>query len=57
VLKNGRVGHISVRKSSGYDILDKAALDTVAKWQFEPGRNRQEIQDMIIDIPVRFSLH
>jgi len=57
VLKSGRVGHISIIKSSGYDILDKAALDTVTRWQFESGRNKEQIQDMIIDIPVRFSLN
>jgi len=56
VLKSGRTGHISIKESSGHDILDKAALDTVAKWQFEPGRNKGEVRDMTIDIPVRFSL-
>ena len=57
VLKSGRVSHISIIKSSGYDILDRAALDTVTRWQFEPGRDNGKIQDMIIDIPVRFSLN
>jgi protein TonB len=33
----GRVKEISVAKSSGFDRLDKAALDAVRRWHFRPG--------------------
>ena len=36
VLENGRVGKIVVSRSSGSRILDEAAKDNVAQWQFDP---------------------
>lgn len=36
VLPNGSVGHVKVLASSGYDILDQAALKAVASWHFIP---------------------
>jgi len=33
----GRVKDISVARSSGFERLDKAALDAVRKWRFRPG--------------------
>jgi len=36
VLENGRVGKIVVSRSSGSKILDEAAKDNVAQWQFDP---------------------
>lgn len=34
---DGAVQEISVAKTSGYDRLDKAALETVRRWKFRPG--------------------
>jgi protein TonB len=34
---DGRVKDISVARSSGFERLDAAALDTVRKWKFQPG--------------------
>lgn len=56
VLANGRTGQILVKKSSGYNLLDRAALDTVRTWQFEPARKKQTPTIMTVDIPIRFSL-
>ena len=36
VSENGRVGKIVVNRSSGSRILDEAAKDNVAQWQFDP---------------------
>ena len=33
----GQVREISIAKSSGYERLDHAALETVRKWRFQPG--------------------
>lgn len=38
VLANGCVGEITIKKSSGYEILDQSALMTVKKWRFTPAR-------------------
>jgi protein TonB len=38
VLTNGRVGKIEVEKSSGYEILDQAALEAMKRWRFIPAK-------------------
>lgn len=38
ITPEGRVKDISVARSSGFDVLDDAALETVRKWKFEPGK-------------------
>jgi protein TonB len=37
ITTDGRVKTISVAKSSGFERLDEAALETVRKWKFKPG--------------------
>ena len=56
VLANGRTDQILVKKSSGYALLDRAALDAVRFWRFEPAKRSQIPLTMIVDIPIRFSL-
>jgi len=34
---DGKVKSISIAKTSGFERLDEAALDTVRKWKFKPG--------------------
>ena len=36
VMENGRVGKISISRSSGVKVLDDAARENVARWRFEP---------------------
>ena len=36
VMETGRVGKISVSRSSGVKALDDAARENVARWRFEP---------------------
>ena len=38
VLASGKVGSIIVQESSGYEILDRSALETVQDWRFIPAR-------------------
>jgi len=38
VLENGQVGKIEVKKSSGYKVLDRSAIDAVKQLEFTPGR-------------------
>lgn len=56
VLENGRVGKIELRKSSGYDILDKSALDAVKGWIFVPGQRNGKPTSSWVVVPVRFNL-
>mgnify|MGYP001074952721 CR=1 FL=1 len=56
VLKDGSVGKIRVARSSGYEPLDSAALDTVARWRFVPAKVGDEPVDMEVQVPIRFKL-
>ena len=56
VLPDGSVGDLKVHDSSGYSILDKAALKSVNEWLFEPGRRGEEKIEMWVRVPVRFKL-
>lgn len=38
VLTNGRVGKVEVEKSSGYEILDQAAIEAMKRWRFIPAK-------------------
>ncbi len=56
VEKEGRASQVVVGESSGYKILDKAALKAVQKWQFEPGRIGSVTVASWVKIPVRFRI-
>jgi protein TonB len=56
VNQDGSVGDIKVFKSSGYAILDKSALRSVRKWDFEPGKRGDKKVGMWVRTPVRFQL-
>ena len=56
VNRNGRVKDLRVFASSGYQILDRAAMASVKKWVFEPGISGKEKVEMWVRIPVRFQL-
>jgi len=56
VSRDGSVGGVKVFKSSGYAILDKSAIKSVKKWEFEPGRRGNNKVDRWIRVPVRFQL-
>ena len=54
--ENGRVDDLTVLKSSGHNVLDRAALAAVRKWLFEPGTEGGIKKKMWVKIPVRFDL-
>lgn len=54
--EKGRVDDLTVLKSSGHTVLDRAALSAVRKWLFEPGTEGGIKKKMWVKIPVRFDL-
>lgn len=56
VERSGTVSSAGVIKSSGYQILDDAALETIKQWIFQPARIGHFTWESNVKIPVRFTL-
>ena len=56
VLASGCVGEITIKKSSGYEILDQSALMTVKKWRFTPARFAGIPVRSTVVVPITFCL-
>ena len=56
VNEDGQVGNLWVFESSGYKVLDNAAVEAVREWVFEPGRRGDRKIEMWVQIPVMFEL-
>jgi periplasmic protein TonB len=57
VLANGKVGTVQVQQSAGREDLDRAAMEAVRTWLFEPARRGKEAVAVWVTLPVRFELH
>lgn len=54
---DGSPKDIKVDKSSGYNELDRAAIDTARRWKFNPTvRNGQKVEGYA-RVPVNFNLN
>jgi len=56
IFADGTVGSLKIKKSSGYTVLDKSAIEAVKTWKFEPGRKIGKPTIMWVDVPVKFVL-
>ncbi|HXA48405.1 MAG TPA: energy transducer TonB [Burkholderiaceae bacterium] len=56
VLASGQPDNVSVAKSSGYDILDDAAVKAVTAWMFDPAKRGQTPIDGWVNVPINFKL-
>lgn len=52
----GRSSQAVIHQSSGHHRLDRAALETVLKWRFIPGKKGHQHQKMWVNIPINFVL-
>jgi protein TonB len=53
---DGRAEDVKIAVSSGYRLLDRAALRAVASWRFEPARRNGRAVAMRVTVPIRFRL-
>jgi len=53
---NGTASKAEIRSSSGYERLDQAALQTVLKWRYVPGKRAGVPEAMWFNIPINFVL-
>ena len=56
VREDGRVGDLRIAESSNYSLLDRAALQAVRRWLFEPARRGNHQVAMWGKVPIRFHL-
>jgi protein TonB len=56
VSAEGRADAVRVSRSSGHEILDRAALEAVRRWRFEPGRRAGLPVAATAEVPIRFRL-
>jgi protein TonB len=57
VLTSGKVGIVQVQRSTGRPDLDRAAVETIKTWLFEPARRGKEAVAVWVILPVRFELN
>lgn len=56
VLRDGKVGDLKLSHTSGYEVLDKSAINTVKDWIFVPQKNNGEPVSSWVKIPIKFKL-
>lgn len=53
---DGRCRSLAVARSSGFALLDRAALEAVRQWRFEPARRNGLAVEAVAEVPVTFRL-
>lgn len=53
---NGLAQQVEIRRSSGFERLDRAALATVQRWRYVPGKRGGVAQAMWFSIPINYVL-
>jgi protein TonB len=53
---DGQPRQTELRQSSGFERLDQAALSTVMKWRYVPGKRGGVAEDMWFNVPINFVL-
>ncbi|MBI3010844.1 MAG: energy transducer TonB [Candidatus Omnitrophica bacterium] len=56
VLPTGHCGQIRVSSSSGFALLDHAAIEAVKHWKFKAARRAGKAVAVWVEIPIRFQL-
>ena len=57
VTEQGGVEQVQVERSAGHVDLDRAAVEAVGRWRFQPARRGQQPIAMWVSIPVKFMLN
>jgi protein TonB len=56
VLAEGRAGQVLLHQSSGHEVMDNAALQTVKTWRFIPARRLGQPATQWFLVPIKFAL-
>ena len=57
VSAEGRPLSVAVKKSSGFERLDEAAVKAAANWRFVPAKQGNAAVVSGVEVPIQFSLH
>lgn len=57
VSAEGDSEEVTVQRSSGYDVLDEAAVEAVEKWKFIPAKRRDTPVASSVIVPINFVLN
>lgn len=53
---DGQAKKTEIRQSSGFDRLDQAAVTTVMRWRYVPGKRGGVAEEMWFNVPINFVL-
>ena len=53
---SGKVTSIQIAQSSGYEAMDKSAVEAVRRWEFTPGRRNGQPMAMTVMVPIEFRI-
>lgn len=53
---NGSAKSVSVKRSSGFPLLDRAARKSVSKWRFVPAKRNGRAVAAMVEVPIRYRL-
>ena len=53
---DGTAQKAEIKHSSGFDRLDQAALNTVLRWRYVPGKRAGVAEAMWFNVPISFVL-
>lgn len=56
VTREGQAGKVELDRSSGFDALDRSALETVKRWRFTPATRGDERVEAWVRVPIEFHL-
>jgi TonB family protein len=56
IMTDGNIGKLNIGKSSGYAVLDAAAIDAVKQSEFEPARRMGKPCPSRVNLPIRFDI-
>lgn len=56
ILADGSCNRVELKKTSGFDPLDQAALEAVRKWRFVPARRGAQALVAWVEVPITFKL-
>lgn len=56
IQEDGSCSRVELKRSSGTDLLDQAALEAVKKWRFVPARKGAQAISAWVDVPITFKL-